>query len=78
MKKFCKCLREYAIEIVNFKKMKLLTKDLEESYENAKLCYICKEKFKNKYLKKKNRIVKLEIIVIIQVNIELLCIVYVV
>ena len=53
MKKFCECLREYAIEIVNFKKMKLLTKDLEESYENAKLCYICKEKFKNKYLKKK-------------------------
>ena len=45
MKTFWKCLREYAIEIVNLKKMKLLTKDLEESYENAKLCYVCKEKF---------------------------------
>ena len=33
--------------------MKLLTKDEEESYENAKLCYICKEKFENKYMKDK-------------------------
>ena len=53
MKTFCKCFREYAIEIINFKKMKFLIKDLEEPYENAKLCYICKEKFKNKYLKTK-------------------------
>ena len=29
--------------------MKLLTKEQEESYENAKICYICKEKFENKY-----------------------------
>ena len=35
------------------KKMKLLTKDQQESYENAKICYICKEKFKDKYLKYK-------------------------
>ena len=34
--------------------MKLLKKELKESYENAKLCYICKEKFENKYLKNKN------------------------
>ena len=27
--------------------MKLLTKDEEESYENAKICYICQEKFEN-------------------------------
>ena len=33
--------------------MKLLTKDEEESYENAKICYICQEKFENKYLKYK-------------------------
>ena len=33
------------------KKSKLLTKEQQESYENAKICYICKEKFKNKYLK---------------------------
>ena len=31
--------------------MKLLTKEHKESYENAKICYICKEKFENKYLK---------------------------
>ena len=39
--------------------MKLLTKEPQESYENAKICYICKEKFENKYLKdKKYRIVR--------------------
>ena len=30
--------------------MKLLTKEHQESYENSKICYICKEKFENKYL----------------------------
>ena len=40
--------------------MKLLTKEQQKS-ENANICYICKEKF-----------VKLEIIVIIQKNIEVL------
>ena len=53
--------------------MKLLTKEQQESYGNAKICYICKEKVENKYLKDKN-IVKLEIIVIIQGSIEVLCI----
>ena len=33
--------------------MKLLIKEQHESYENAKVCYICKEKFENKYLKDK-------------------------
>ena len=37
--------------------MKLLIKERErereESYENAKIYYICKEKFENKYLKDK-------------------------
>ena len=33
--------------------MKLLTKGLQESYENAKICYTYKEKFENKYLKGK-------------------------
>ena len=41
--------------------MKLLTKEQQKSYENANIFYICKEKF-----------VKLEIIVIIQKNIEVL------
>ena len=61
------------MKIINFKKkkMKLLTKEQQESYENGKICYICKEKFENKYLKDK-KIVKLEIIVIIQGNMEVL------
>ena len=55
MKKFCEFLREHAIKIINFreKKMKLLTKEQQESYENAKICYIYQEKFENKYLKDK-------------------------
>ena len=32
------------------KKMKLLTKQEQKSYENAKICYVCKQKFENKYL----------------------------
>ena len=39
------------MKIINFKqkKIKLLTKEQQESYENAKLCYICEEKLKNKH-----------------------------
>ena len=33
--------------------MKLLTKEQQESYGNAKIGYICKGKFGNKYLKDK-------------------------
>ena len=33
--------------------MKLLTKLQQESYKNAKISHICKEKFENKYLKDK-------------------------
>ena len=33
--------------------MNLLTKEQQESYENAKTYYICKEKFENEYLKYK-------------------------
>ena len=49
------------MEIINFKKkkMKLFTNELQKSYENAKICYICKEKFNNKHAKdKKYRIVR--------------------
>ena len=44
MKMFCEFLRKHAIKIINFKnkKMKLSTKEQQESYENAKICYICK------------------------------------
>ena len=30
--------------------MKLLTKEQQESYKNAKICYICKETFEIKYV----------------------------
>ena len=56
MKNVCQYLREHAMKIINFKnkKMKLLTKEQQESYENAKnCCYIRKETFENKYLKEK-------------------------
>ena len=55
MKKICESLKEHAMKIINFKmkKMKLLTKEQQESYGNAKIFYICIEKFKNKYLKNK-------------------------
>ena len=41
--------------ITNFakKKIKLLTKEKQESYKDAKICYICKEKIENKSLKDK-------------------------
>ena len=46
------------------KKMKFLTKEQQESYENAEICYIFLKKIENKYLKDKN------VIVITQKNIE--------
>ena len=41
--------------MINLKKtkMKLLTKDQQESFENVKICYICQEKFKDKYVEDK-------------------------
>ena len=33
--------------------MKLLANKQQDSYENAKICYICKGKFENKYLENK-------------------------
>ena len=53
MKTFCELLTEHAMKIINFKKrkMKILTKEQQKSYENGKICYISKEKFENKYSK---------------------------
>ena len=31
----------------------MLTKELQESYENKKTCYTCQEKFENKFCKDK-------------------------
>ena len=43
------------MKIINFKRrsMKLLAKEHQESYENAKICYICKEEFEKKYSENK-------------------------
>ena len=62
------------MKIINFKKkkLKLLTKEQQESYENAKIYYICKDIFEKKTFEDKKNIVSLEIIVIIQGNIEVL------
>ena len=45
MKKFCELLREHVMKRINFKKkkMKLLKKEQQKSYENAKIYYICKK-----------------------------------
>ena len=56
--------------------MKLLTNEQQELYKSAKICYICKKSLKTNVLKTTN-ILKLEIIVIIQVNTEVMNIVYV-
>ena len=54
MKKFCKYFRDHAMKIVNFKKKKkILTNEQQESNENAKISYICKEKFEDKNAKDK-------------------------
>ena len=39
------------MEIINLKnqKMKLLTNEQQKSYENTKICYVCKEKFEDKH-----------------------------
>ena len=80
MKKFSESLREHVMEINSSEKKKtwLLTKKSSRNHmKMTKSCLICKEKFENKYVKDKN-IVKLEIIVIIQRNIEVLRIAYVI
>ena len=56
MKQFCESLREFAIEINNFKnkKIKLLTNEHQKSYQNAKYFYICREKLEDKHAKDKS------------------------
>ena len=49
MEKFCESFREHVTQINNLKKkkMKLLTKEQQESYENGKICDISKEKLEH-------------------------------
>ena len=46
------------MKVINFKnkKSKLLTKEQQESYQNAKICYICNEKFENEYVTDKKTV----------------------
>ena len=78
MKKFCESLKEHAIEKIDFKKkkMKLLTKELHTSNENGKSVFADKTLKTNTWEIK--NIVKLEVIVIMQGNIEVLSIAYVI
>ena len=77
MKTFYKSLRDHAMKIIDFKKKKeVINKRTEEIIWNSKICYICKEKLKDKYINDKN-IVKLGTIANIQENIETLHIEYV-
>ena len=48
MKKLCEYLRTTAMKIISFekKKMKLLTKDEQKLYKNAKKCSVCQENLK--------------------------------
>ena len=49
MKKFCEYLKKHTRRITNFKKknIKLLKNKQQESYENAKICYVCGETFED-------------------------------
>ena len=53
MKKFCESLREHAKEIINSKKMKLLTNKQQKSDKNAEKCYNWREDIKFQYVKDK-------------------------
>ena len=58
--------------------MELLTNEKWKQYENPKICYICKEKFKDKHMLTINSIVTLRTIVILQGNKEVLHTAYVI
>ena len=75
IKKFCESLIEHTMEKINLKKkkMNLLTKEQQESYEN--FATFVEKSLKINMLKVKT-ITKLEIVIIIQVNIEVMHIAY--
>ena len=79
IKKFCASLREHAKDIIDFEKRKMLplTKEELKSDQDAKLCYICGKIFIKKLANDKI-IGKLEIILIIHVNVEAQHIVFVI
>ena len=62
----------HATKTINYEKKKMISLTIKEEidYNKQKICYICKKEFDKKIIKK-------EIIVIIQENIEVLLIIYV-
>ena len=79
MKKFCELSREHITKLINFKKkkMKLLTKEYQESYKKRNFLIFVKKKLKINIRKIRNT-VKIKIIVITQESIEILLIAYVI
>ena len=79
MKKFCELSREHITKLINFKKkkMKLLTKEQQESYKKQNFLIFVKKKLK-KNIRKIRNTVKIKIIVITQESIEILLIAYVI
>ena len=54
MIKFCECLWKHAMKtMLKRKKMKSLINEKQNSFQNPKICYICKEKFEDKHTKDK-------------------------
>ena len=81
MEKYCKKLREWVMKIVNYeiKEMIPLTNDKNEYHERQNKCFICDKRFCYDKKKKIIKIIKkFVIIAIILVNIEVLCIVFVI
>ena len=49
MKIFCKDLKDQAMKVINYEKKEMIpfTDEEKESYENQKICHICKKEFNN-------------------------------
>ena len=70
MERFCKDLRDHVMKIINYeeKEMIQITDKENKSYEKQKVCYVCKKEFSTDDDNKS--IIKSEIIVITQENLE--------
>ena len=76
MKKFCLDLKEHASKVINYeeKEMIPLTKKEEKKQNKQKVCYICKKRFTTDDNNKNT--IRLEIIVTILGNIEVLLMIF--
>ena len=76
MKNFCFDLREHATKIINYEKKEMipLTKKEEKKHNKQEVCYTCKKGFSTDDSNKKYH--KVEIIVTILENIEVLLMVF--